>query len=158
MTGSPEHKRAGDGQEVPQWLEDAAHDRLAAETYARVHAAEDAAAVVDRLRDGMARPHPVVSAHRRPHPLRRFVLRLETVLAVTLLLPAILADHAHYAITRRLTHRLQPVLYRVDSYLFRLEIRLTESGDHRFVHGVGLWIAQAVDGLDTLLARVGLSR
>ncbi|MER5555957.1 hypothetical protein ABT001_30535 [Streptomyces sp. NPDC002793] len=158
MTDTPEHERTSDGdRRPPQWLEDAAHERLVAETYTRLQAAEDAAAAVDRIRAEMARTHPSLPADR-PHPLRRLVLRLETSLAVVLLLPVILADHAHYAVTRRFTHRFEPVTRRADDYLYRLQTRITESGDIRFMDAVARWMDRAVDGLDALLARFGYPR
>ncbi|MEF9908610.1 hypothetical protein ACQSMD_33340 [Streptomyces flavovirens] len=153
MTGTPEHARTDDGgqQQPPPWLEDIAHERLVDQTYTRLQAAEDAAAAVDRIRADTARPHP--PADRRPHPLRLFALRLHAALAVTLLLPVVLADYAHGALTRRFTHRFAPVTRRVDDYLYRLETRLTDCGDERFLEGVARHLDRMTDGLDVFLAR-----
>ncbi|MFE9783665.1 hypothetical protein ACFYPA_36670 [Streptomyces sp. NPDC005775] len=155
MTGSPEHARIDDGdqQQPPPWLEDIAHERLVAETYTRLHAAEDAAAAVDRIRADLVRPHPPVPADRRPHPLRLLALRLHAVLTVTLLLPVVLADYAHYVMTRRFIHRLTPVTDWIDNYLYRLETRLTDCGDEQFVNGFARHLDRTTDGLDALLAR-----
>ncbi|PWS52537.1 hypothetical protein DLE01_04500, partial [Streptomyces sp. FT05W] len=73
-------------------------------------------------------------------------------------LPVVLADHAHYVITRRFIHRWEPVTRRVDDYLYGLETRLTESGDTGFVDGVARWLDRIVDGMVALLARSGLTR